>query len=388
LSEGVLTHRAFRLDWIIACGLVGTSSPHAADFRNAGHRLGREAGAPVHWPGQVWPAAQHQASRRRPGVLTSWSCRFPHTSRPRHRQQQAAGTAPSVEPVAIGLVERPVPRCTGQARCGQQLSTRPAGAGRGVLTAWSCRTHRGHSTASNRQRTPARVARWPSAWSWGRALVHWQGKAWPAAQHQASRCRPGRAHVLVVPHTSRPQHRHQQAAGTAPSLDPEAVGLVERPVPRCTGQARCGQHRSNSAPGQQAQAGRAHVLVVLHASRPAPQAASLRHSQRPVMTGHQGEPRRARFRKPPPAASTPRPAQAGKAPDTPTQPEGSMRKAGRVGTESRAKAAHLRGKEGREHLFMNEFLSLLSYLYPLRPHTVPTLSPHHQIGSSPYPSGF
>lgn len=58
-----------------------------------------------------------------------------------------------------------------------------------------------------------------------------------------------------------------------------------------------------------------------------------------------------------------------------------------AGTESRPKADRLRGKEGRELLSMNEFLSLLSYLSPQSPRIVPTLSPHPLSPSHPLSIG-
>ena len=58
-----------------------------------------------------------------------------------------------------------------------------------------------------------------------------------------------------------------------------------------------------------------------------------------------------------------------------------------AGTESRPETDRLRGKEGREHLFMNEFLSLLSYLSPQSPRIVPTLSPHPLTPSHPLSIG-
>ena len=57
-----------------------------------------------------------------------------------------------------------------------------------------------------------------------------------------------------------------------------------------------------------------------------------------------------------------------------------------AGTESRPKAARLRGKEGREHLSMNEFLSFLLSL--LNPYFAPTLSLRFSAAQSLYPCGF
>ena len=148
------------------------------------------------------------------------------------------------------------------------------------------------------------------------------------------------------------------------------------------------RHPAPPAPASAACRRSPHSLV--SSSDPTGQARTRRptgHRPRRVKVGHQEEPRRARFRKPPHPARATRPAPAGKAQARTKQPGRCGPVRAGAGTESKPEAAHLRGKEGREHLFMNEFLSLLSYLSPQSPRIVPTLSPHPLNRSRPLSIG-